>query len=387
MEPAEIIDLVKQASIKGRGGAGFPMGMKWSFVPKTPNPRYLVINADEGEPGTFKDRYLLSEDPFRVIEGAIITAWACQLDTCFIYIRGEFKDIIAKFEAALAAARETRLLGNRILGKSFNFNMHVHPGAGAYICGEETALLESIEGKPGRPRLKPPFPAVAGLFGRPTVVNNVESIALVPLVLELGPEEFLKLGLERDGGPKIYGVSGHVKRPGLYEYPMGRNLKELIYDDCGGIIDDRALKAVIPGGSSTPILLPDEIDVPMSFESLAKMGTMMGTAGVVVIAEPTCMVQVAYRIARFYEHESCGQCTPCREGCGWLYRIIKQIESGAGTMEQVDLLLDICDQIQGNTICALGDAAAMPIRAIVTKFQHEFEQHIREGKCNFPDPE
>ncbi len=386
LKPEDIVETVKKASIRGRGGAGFPAGVKWSFVPPPDGgDRYLVVNADEGEPGTFKDRHILSEDPYRLIEGCLIAARAAGLNRGFVYIRGEFKQIIRDMEKAIESARRAGYLGKKILGKDFDFDLHVHPGAGAYICGEESALLESIEGRPGRPRLKPPFPAVKGLFARPTVINNVETLALVPLVFELGADAFLELGVERDGGPKIYGVSGHVNKPGLFEFPMGKNLKELIYDDCGGILDGRTLKGVIPGGSSCPILLPDEIDIPLSFDSVAKAGSMMGTAGAIVIAEPTCMVQVALRVARFYAHESCGQCTPCREGCGWMARTIHQIEAGNGKPEYIDMLLELCDQVQGHTICALGDAAAMPIRAIVSKFRAEFEQHIAAGRCPHAD--
>ncbi|MBM4370281.1 MAG: NADH-quinone oxidoreductase subunit NuoF [Deltaproteobacteria bacterium] len=388
MSPGDAVETVKKASLRGRGGAGFPAGMKWSFVPPPDGAgdRYLVVNADEGEPGTFKDRHILSRDPFRLIEGCVIAAWAARLTRGFIYVRGEFRQIIRDLERALEAARRAGYLGSRVLGKDFSFDLHVHPGAGAYICGEESALLESIEGKPGRPRLKPPFPAVRGLFGRPTVINNVETLALVPLVFELGPEAFLGLGAERDGGPKLYGVSGHVKRPGLYEFPMGKNLRELIYEDCGGILGDRALKGVIPGGSSCPILLPGEIDLPLTFDSVARAGSMMGTAGAIVIAEGTCMVQVALRIARFYAHESCGQCTPCREGCGWMARTLARIEAGSGQPEHLDLLLELCDQIQGHTICALGDAAAMPVRALVKKYREEFIRHIAEGRCPAASP-
>jgi len=382
LEPEDVVETMKTALNRGRGGAGFPAGMKRGFVPPPDGgDRYLVVNADEGEPGTFKDRHILSEDPFRLIEGCIISARAARLNRGFIYIRGEFRRIIHDIEKVIEAVRRAGYLGERILGKDFSFDLHVHPGAGAYICGEESALLESIEGRPGRPRLEPPFPAVKGLFQRPTVINNVETLALVPLVFELGVDEFLNLGVERGGGPKIYGVSGHVKRPGLYEFPTGKNLRELIYEDCGGILDDRQLKGVIPGGSSCPILLPDEIDIPLGFDSVSKAGSIMGTGGAIVIAEPTCIVQVAMRIARFHAHESCGQCTPCREGCGWMERTIRQIESGGGQPEHPDMLVSLCDQIQGHTICALGDAAAMPIRAIVTKFRAEFDEHIAAGRC------
>jgi len=383
MKPAEVVDEVKKASIKGRGGAGFPAGMKWSFVPKGDGPRYLVINADEGEPGTFKDRYILSEDPFRVIEGAVVAGFASGLTAGYLYIRGEFAEIAHQFEEAILQARKGGYLGNNILGTGYSFEMYVHAGAGAYICGEETALLESLEGRPGRPRLKPPFPAVKGAFAKPTVINNVETIASVPVIMEMGGEAFCKLGVEGDGGVKLYGLSGHVKRPGLYEFPMGKNLKELIFEDGGGVLDDKPLKAVIPGGCSTPVLLPDEIDIPMTFDSLKKAGSMLGTACATVIAEGTCMVEVCRRIAHFYAHESCGQCTPCREGCDWMSQILSRMERGAGTLDDVDLLLSISANIMGRTICPLGDAAGMAIPAFVRKFRAEFEEHVKSGRCPF----
>lgn len=381
MSPAEVVEEVKKAQLRGRGGAGFPAGTKWSFVPKGEGPRYLVVNADEGEPGTFKDRYLLSEDPFRVIEGALIAGFACGLTAGYLYVRGEFGEIARAFEDAIHQARRAGYLGSRIMSTSYSFDMYVHVGAGAYICGEETALLESLEGKPGRPRLKPPFPAVKGAFARPTVVNNVETIAAVPVILEMGGEAFYRLGVEGDGGVKIFGLSGHVKRPGLYEFPMGKNLKELIFEDGGGVLDDRPLKAVIPGGCSTPVLLPDEIDLPMTFDSLKKAGSMLGTGCVTVIAEGTCMVEVCRRIARFYAHESCGQCTPCREGCAWMAAIIERIENGLGSPGDVDLLLSVAEGIMFRTICPLGDAAGMAISALVKKFRSEFEEHITLGRC------
>ncbi len=385
MKPEEVVEEVKKANVKGRGGAGFPAGVKWSFVPQTDGPRYLCINADEGEPGTFKDRYLLSDDPFRVIEGAVIAGYAVGLTHGYVYMRGEFGFIAKEFDKALDDARKAGYLGKNIMGTGYSFDLTVHLGAGAYICGEETALIESIEGKPGRPRLKPPFPAVEGVFAKPTVVNNVETIACVALILEIGGDKFHELGVEGDGGVKLFGLSGHVKNPGVYEFPVGKNLKEFIYEEGGGILDDRPLKGVIPGGSSTPILLPDEIDVPMTFAGLQAAGSMLGTGCATIIAEPTCIVQVSYRIAAFYAHESCGQCTPCREGCSWMAAIIKQIEQGIGREEDIDLILSICDQIQGRTICPLGDAAAMPIRALVTKFRSEFEQHVRSGRCPTPE--
>jgi len=381
MKPADIIAEVKKANIRGRGGAGFPAGVKWGFVPPGDGSRYLVINADEGEPGTFKDRALLAEDPFRIIEGAAIAARAVGLTAGYVYMRGEFLEIAQKFERAIADARKGGYLGKNILGSGLSFDLFVHLGAGAYICGEETALLESLEGKPGRPRLKPPFPAVKGAFARPTVINNVETIAAVPVVLEMGGDAFCNLGVPGDGGVKLFGLSGHVNRPGLYEFPMGKNLKEFIYEDGGGLPDGKALKGVIPGGSSTPILKPDEIDVPMAFDGLKNVGSMLGTGCATVIAEGTCMVQVALRVARFYAHESCGQCTPCREGCAWMASTIERIEKGGAGMGEIDLLLDIARNIKGRTICPLGEAAAMPIEAFVVKFREEFEAHIRAGGC------
>jgi NADH-quinone oxidoreductase subunit F len=381
MKPADIIAEVKKATIRGRGGAGFPAGQKWSFVPPGDGPRYLVINADEGEPGTFKDRALLAEDPFRIIEGAAIAARAAGLTAGYVYMRGEFLEIAVKFEKAISEARKGGYLGKNILGSGFSFELYVHLGAGAYICGEETALLESLEGKPGRPRLKPPFPAVKGAFARPTVINNVETIAAVPVILEMGGDAFHALGVQGDGGVKLFGLSGHVNRPGLYEFPVGKNLRELIFEDGGGIPGGLELKGVIPGGSSTPILRADEIDVPMTFDALRNAGSMLGTACATVIAEGTCMVQVALRVARFYAHESCGQCTPCREGCAWMASTIERIEGGKAALEEIDLLLDMARNIKGRTICPLGEAAALPIEALVTKFRDEFEAHIRAGGC------
>lgn len=385
MKPADVIEEVKKSCLRGRGGAGFPAGQKWSFLAKVEGPRYLVINADEGEPGTFKDRYILSEDPFRLIEGALIAGWACGLESCYVYLRGEFAGVARVLEAAIQEARKAGYLGRNILGSPFHYEMFVHLGAGAYICGEETALLESLEGKPGRPRLKPPYPALVGAFGRPTIINNVETIASVPLVLEMGGEAFLKLGVENDGGVKLFGLSGHVKNPGLYEFPMGKNLKELIEVEGGGTLNGRPIKGVIPGGSSTPILTAEELDIPLSFEGVRKAGSMLGTGCVTVIEEPTCMVALAARIASFYAHESCGQCTPCREGCAWIATTLKRLEAGHGEPGDVDLVLSLCDGIEGHTICALGDACAMPVRALIKKFRSEFDAHGERRGCTTPD--
>lgn len=384
MEPEAVIAEVKRACLRGRGGAGFPAGVKWGFIPKdSPKPKYLVVNADEGEPGTFKDRYFLERDPFPLLEGVIIASYAIGAHTAYIYIRGEFAKQIRIVEDAIRQAYEHQVFGEKVLGKDYRLDVYVHPGAGAYICGEESALLESIEGKPGRPRNRPPFPAQVGLFGCPTIINNVETIACVPLIFKYGADAFLKMGVPGDGGPKLYCISGHVKRPGLYEAPMGTNLKTLIYEYAQGTLGDRPILGVIPGGSSTPVLTADEIDVAMDFESVRAKGSMLGSAAIIVFTEGTCPVAVLERISRFYAHESCGQCTPCREGTGWLERIVHSIEHGTGRPGDCDLLLSAAKNIMGNTICALGDAAAMPVISFVTKFRPIFERHIAEGRCPF----
>ncbi|NOZ01295.1 MAG: NADH-quinone oxidoreductase subunit NuoF [Deltaproteobacteria bacterium] len=384
MQPDAVREEVKKGNLRGRGGAGFPAGVKWGFIPAdNPKPRYLLVNADEGEPGTFKDRYFLEHDPFPLLEGIIISAYAIGANTSYIYVRGEFVKQIRILEDCIAQLYKSGYLGEKVLGRDYKLDIYVHPGAGAYICGEESALMESIEGKPGRPRNRPPFPAVVGLFGCPTIINNVETMACVSLVFRHGAEKFVQMGLEKDGGPKIYCLSGHLKKPGLYEAPMGTNLKTLIYDYAGGTLDDRPIKGVIPGGSSTPVLTADEIDISMDFSSLAAAGTMLGSGATIVFTEGTCPVAVLKRISQFYAHESCGQCTPCRSGTGWLSRIVDSIESGNGRAGDCDLLLDAAGNISGNTICALGDAAAMPVTSFVTKFRDEFERHIAEGRCPY----
>ena len=358
--------------------------MKWGFVPKdTGKPKYMVVNADEGEPGTFKDRYFLERDPFPLLEGTMIAAYAIGAHRAYIYVRGEFVKQIGIVEQAIDQLRNEGYLGESCMGTGYALDIFVHPGAGAYVCGEETALLESIEGKPGRPRNRPPFPAVEGLFGCPTIINNVETMACVSLVFKYGAEEFVKMGLPKDGGPKLFGVSGHVKRPGLYEAPMGTPLRKIIYEFAGGTLDDRPIKGVIPGGSSTPVLTAEEIDVNMDFDSLRTIGSMFGTGAVTVFTEGTCPVAVLERISHFYAHESCGQCTPCREGTGWLYRMVRSIEAGEGRPKDPDLLLDAAANIMGNTICALGDAAAMPVQSFVKKFREDFEQHVKLGRCPY----
>ncbi len=382
MEPDAVISEVRDANLRGRGGAGFPAGVKWGFVPKNSDkPHYLLCNADESEPGTFKDRLLITGDPHLVLEGMMIAAYAIRANHAYIYIRGEFVNEARILEKAIAQAYEKGYLGKNILGSGFDLDMYVHRGAGAYICGEETGLIESLEGKRGWPRLKPPFPAVAGVWQSPTIVNNVETLACVPSIIEKGADWFRSIGPEKSPGPKLYCLSGHIKKPGVYELPMGMNLKELIYEYGGGILNDKKLKAVIPGGSSVPVLTADEIDVAMDFDSLAQAGSMLGSAGVIVMNEDTCMVDALLNITRFYRHESCGQCTPCREGTNWAEKVIRKIEHGQGTEADIDLLEEIARHINFRTICPLGDAAAMPIASFLQKFRSEFEAHVKNGGC------
>jgi len=384
MEPQQIIDEVKKANLRGRGGAGFPAGVKWGFLPKDlSRPRVLVINADEGEPGTFKDRVIMSRGPHLLIEGILITCFALRAHACWIYIRGEFVREARIMDEAVAEAYAEGLLGKNVLGSGFDLDVTVHRGAGAYICGEETSLINSLEGKRGWPRLKPPFPASVGAFGLPTIVNNVETIADVPWIVTHGGERFAALGCEKNGGTRLVGVSGAVARPGVYELPANVNLKEIIYTHAGGIRDGKELKAVIPGGSSTPVLRADEIDVNYDIESMAKIGTMAGSGGVIVIPEGTCMVRALSVLMNFYAHESCGQCTPCREGTGWLKKLVGRIEEGTGRPGDVELILDLCDNMMGRTICPLADAAAMPAQSFIWKFREEFDRHIQEKKCPF----
>lgn len=379
--PDDIVQEVIKSNLRGLGGAGFPAGRKWSFLPKgSPKPRYLVVNGDEGEPGTVKDKYIMIHDPHLLIEGIIITCWAIQCHKAFIYIRGEYDLPIQRVESAIAEAKDAGILGGRVMGHDFALDIVVHRGAGAYICGEETALLESLEGKRGWPRLKPPFPAVEGYQRCPTVVNNIETLSYVPFVIEMGAQAFADLGSERNGGLRMYSVSGRVKKPGVYELPMGTPLRQIIYEHAGGIAGDRKLKAVIPGGSSSPILTPDEIDVPMDFDSLAKIGSMLGSAGIIVFDETVSIPEALLVLSRFYAHESCGQCTPCREGTAWMEKIIHRIIAGDGSAGDADNLVRIARNIIGNTICPLGDAAAMPVISYVTKFRGEFEEWIKRGR-------
>ena len=384
MSQDDIIGEMKKSNLRGRGGAGFPTGMKWGFIPKTsPKPKYLVCNADESEPGTFKDRDLMRYTPHLLIEGMVIGGFAIGSNIGYIYIRGEYTREAILLQEAIDEAYKAGYLGKNIQGSGFTFDLTVHRGAGAYICGEETGLLNSLEGKRGEPRVKPPFPAQAGAFGGPTIVNNVETLTAVPFIINNGGEWFAKLGkLEKSGGTRLFCVSGHVKKPGLYELPAGSvTLRQLIYDYCGGILNDRKLKAVIPGGSSAPVLTPDEIDVIVDIEPLMKIGTMLGSAGIMVVSEDYCVVKLIQRITKFYAHESCGQCTPCREGCKWMEDVLHRIEHGHGREQDLALLLDIADNIAGKTLCALGDAAAGPVSSFVKKFRGDFEAHIRGGRC------
>ena len=403
MPPAQIKDEVKKANIRGRGGAGFPAGVKWGFLnPKPGDEVYLVVNADEGEPGTFKDRTLMEKDPHRLIEGILITCLAIGAHRAWIYVRGELVQSIARLDAAIAEARQRGYVGDKPFGVAHRVDIYTHPGAGAYICGEETALLNSLEGQRGEPRLKPPFPAVKGAFGMPTIVNNVETIAAVPSVIEMGGDAFSALSrLPNDGGVRLYGVSGHVKTPGIYEAPVGLTLRELIYEFGGGMLrDDRPLKAVIPGGSSTPVLRPDrlvdapaedhplhawhgqsEIDVPMGVDTYRALGTMLGTTCAIVMDSSVPMVEVARNLMRFYKHESCGQCTPCREGCGWLLDLLDNLLAGRGTEADVQRVVEVANNMMGNTICAFADGAAMPILGLVRQFQDEFFDVARRGSA------
>lgn len=381
-KPDEVIDIVKRSGLRGRGGAGFPTGAKWGFVPKgIGKPVYLCVNADESEPGTFKDRLIIERDPHQLLEGAIISAYALGCHYAFIYIRGEFAYGAEVLNKAIAEAYEKGYLGKNILGSGFDLDLVVHRGAGAYICGEETALLESLEGKRGHPRLKPPFPAVVGLYGSPTVINNVETLANVSHIINHGAEWYASIGVERNAGTRLFGVSGHVKKRGVYELPMGTPLRELLYDHCGGMRDGRKLKAIVPGGSSVPVLTADQVDVPLDFDSVAKAGSMLGSAGVIVMDDSTCMVKAALRISKFYAEESCGQCTQCREGTEWIHRILTRLEDGRGRGGDLELLLDICASMKGRTICPLSDAAAMPIESYIQKFYGEFAAHIQEQRC------
>ena len=380
--PIDIINQVKLSALRGRGGAGFPTGLKWSFMPRSfPGDKYVVCNSDEGEPGTFKDRDILRYNPHQVIEGMAIAAYTLGAKVGYNYIHGEIWDVYERFEEALEEARRAGFLGQQICGTDFNLEIFAHQGYGAYICGEETALLESLEGKKGQPRFKPPFPASYGLYGKPTTINNTETYACIPYIVKQGGQKFLELGKPNNGGTKIFSVSGHVNQPGNYETPMGTPFADLL-DMAGGVRGGNRLKAVIPGGSSSPVLPADiMMNVTMDFDSLSKAGSMFGSGAVIVMDETVCMVRALERLSYFYFEESCGQCTPCREGTGWLYRIVQRIEHGQGRVEDLALLDDVAGNIRGRTICALGDAAAMPVQAFLKHFRHEFEYHIEHGRC------
>ena len=385
LEPSALIEMVKASGLRGRGGAGFPAGLKWHFVPKdSPLPIYLCVNADESEPGTFKDHVLLERNPHLLIEGAAIACLAIGARVAYVYIRGEFLHVQRVLERAIAEARARGLLGTDILGSGFDCEVHVHRGAGAYEAGEETALIESLEGKRAQPRLKPPFPAVVGLYGCPTVVNNVETICNVPFIVSNGPEWFAGLGPEKNGGPKLYCVSGHVERPGVYEASMHVTLRELIYGHAGGVRGGRALKAVIPGGSSTNIIPPDRIDVEASFDGVVRAGSQLGSAAMIVMDDTTCMVWLVENLLHFYRHESCGKCTPCREGADWMLKIVGRIERGEGSLADITLLESVAKNITGKTLCPFGEAEVAPVLSALEWFRGEFEAHVREGRCTLP---
>ncbi|HKQ51877.1 MAG TPA: NADH-quinone oxidoreductase subunit NuoF [Pyrinomonadaceae bacterium] len=381
MTPEAVIDEVKKSALRGRGGAGFPTGMKWSFVPKdSPKPKYVVCNADESEPGTFKDRYLMERDPHMLIEGMLIAAYALGSKTTYIYTRGEYRYLIDIMDRAIDEAREAGFVGKNILGSDFSCEVYTHTGAGAYICGEETALLNSLEGLRGHPRMKPPFPAVAGLYQSPTVVNNVETLSAVPPLITMGGEAYKALGTEKSGGTKLWSVSGHVNLPGVYELPMGYDdMEKFIMEDCGGIRGGKRLKAIIPGGSSVYIMPAEDIlgkDVRMDYEGLVAGGSMVGSGGFIVMDETVDIFESTKNLIEFYKHESCGWCTPCREGTDWLVKIFKRIARGEGRPEDAQLILDLCDNIEGKSFCPLGDAAAWPIQSAIKKFPEDFKRHL-----------
>jgi NADH-quinone oxidoreductase subunit F len=389
--PQQLVDEVKNSGLRGRGGAGFPTGLKWSFLPKNPTkPITLVVNADESEPGTFKDRVILEENPHQLIEGVVLSCFAIQSSTAYVYIRGEYVPSLKRFVRAVDEAYAAGHLGENLYGSGFTCHLTVHSGAGAYICGEETGLIESLEGKKGQPRIKPPFPAVYGVFGNPTIVNNVESIAAVVYIAHAGASGYRKWGTEKSSGTKLFSVSGPVKRPGVYEVSMGYPFERLLNVECGGMLDGVALKALIVGGSSVPIVDAETaLKIGMDYESCEQHGTLLGSGGVIVIGEGTCMVRSLMVLLRFYHHESCGQCTPCREGTGWIERIVTRIEAGHGSMEDIDELYRIADGMELRTICTLADAAAWPTKSFIRVFRKEFEQHVTEHGCPyhhaFPD--
>src|SRR3954452_13667610 len=384
MSSDEIINEVKASNLRGRGGAGFPTGMKWSFVPKDTNKaKYILVNGDESEPGTCKDRPILEHDPHAVIEGVIIAGLAVGAKIGFVYIRGEYRYLVDIMRKAIADAYAKGYLGKNIFGSGKDFDVRWHTGAGAYEVGEESALMESLEGKRGIPRIRPPFPAVVGLWGGPTVINNVETLASVPHILMMGGQKYADIGPPKNGGTRLFCLSGHVNKPGVYELPLGYNLKKMIYEVGGGILGDKKLKAVVPGGSSCPSLTADEIDVAMDFDSLMKIGSMLGSGGVVVLDETTCMVKFALRTMAFYQHESCGWCIPCREGTDWLKKTLTRFHAGGGVKKDIDNIQYLAENMLGRTFCPLGDAAAMPIISIIKKWRNEFEHHLEGRPCPF----
>ncbi len=379
-QPAALVDMVKASKLRGRGGAGFPAGVKWSFMPQGDVTKYLLVNTDEGEPGTFKDRELVERDPHQIIEGAIIAAYAVGAHRAFVYIRGEFFLGVKRWIKAIADAYEHGFLGQDILGSGFDLDMTVHRGAGAYICGEETAMIDSLEGKRGQPRLKPPYPAQKGYLGQPSLVHNVETLANVPHIIANGPEWYATIGTEQSTGSKIFCVSGHVYRRGVYELPLGTPLREIIYDYAGGVPGHKKIKAVIPGGASTPLLTADQLDITMDFESLAAAGSALGTGAIIVLDEDTDMVDVAWRTARFFAHESCGHCTPCRVGSQRIVQVLERIQSGEGEPGDVERLYALCNGIAGHTFCPMGDAQVAPLRSSLSQFGHEYEHKIGAGR-------
>ncbi len=384
MGPDAIINEMKTSNLRGRGGAGFPTGMKWSFVPKeSAKPKYVLCNGDESEPGTCKDRLIFEHDPHAVIEGAMIAAIAVGAHKAYIYIRGEYRYLLEIMQKAIADAYAKGFAGKNIFGSGYDLDVYWHGGAGAYEVGEESALMESLEGKRGVPRIRPPFPAVVGLWGGPTVINNAETLASVPHIIMMGGQKYADVGVPRNGGTRLFCMSGHLAKPGVYELPLGYNLKKLIYDVSGGIPDGRTLKAVVPGGSSVPILTADEIDVALDFDSMMKAGTFLGSGGVIVLNDQTCIVKFALRTTKFYRHESCGWCIPCREGTDWLEKTLTRFHNGGGLAKDIDNMKYLADNMLGRTFCPLGDAAAMPIQGFVKKFRAEFEAHLEGRPCPY----
>jgi NADH-quinone oxidoreductase subunit F len=381
MTPAEVLAELEASGLRGRGGAGFQMGKKVSFLPKGSMDKYLVCNADESEPGTFKDRELMQKNPHVLIEGIVIASYAAGAERSFIYIRGEYVHQADIIDVALAEARDAGFVGERILGAEHTLSLHVHRGAGAYICGEETGLLDSLEGKRGNPRLKPPFPANQGLYQGPTLINNVETLATVPTIIEMGGSDYAELGVQTSTGTKLVSISGHVQRPGNYEIELGIPSREIIYGLAGGPLPGHEIKCWFPGGSSSPVLTPDDLDVPYDFDSMAKAGSMLGSGAIIVVDDSTPIVELALKVAKFYRHESCGKCTPCREGTNWTVKMLERIDNGEATPMDLDIMASVQDHIIGNCLCVLGDAMAMPIGSLIAKFREEFEAHIEAARA------